>query len=408
MQEKTLFLLDAYALIYRAYYAFINNPRINSKGLNTSAVFGFTNTLLEIISVEKPSHLAVVFDPPGPTFRHEVFPQYKAQRPPTPEDIKISIPYIKKIIEASNIPIFEIPGFEADDAIGTLAKIAEKEGFRVYMMTPDKDFYQLVTENIYLYKPRRSGKAVEIIGLAEVKSRFGIDKPAQVIDILALWGDSSDNIPGATGIGEKTAIKLIGKFGDIDNLYRNTEKLKGKQKENILNSHDIVLKARELVTISTNIPVDFPEKDMQLSKPDYQNLRNIFEELEFKSLITKLITDKPEEIHVSPIEKPQQGSLFETEDNVLFSGSIFKTTDNINSVDHNYILCDSIDKISDLAEQLKAQKIFSFDTETSGLDIFEADLIGISFSYEEFTAYFIPFYSGVAPEKIIEILKPVF
>ncbi len=236
MPEKKLFLLDAYALIYRAYYAFIKNPRINSKGLNTSAIFGFTNTLHEIINLENPSHLAVVFDPPGPTFRHKIFPDYKAQRPPTPEDIKLSVPYIKQIITASNIPVIEVLNYEADDTIGTLAKMAEKSGFQVYMMTPDKDFYQLISENIFLYKPRRSGKEAEVIGLNELNNLFGINNPEQIIDILALWGDSADNIRGAVGIGEKTATKLINEYGSVENLYENTHLLKGKQQENIIST----------------------------------------------------------------------------------------------------------------------------------------------------------------------------
>jgi len=232
--EKKLFLLDAYALIYRSYYAFINNPRINSKGLNTSAIFGFTNTLHEILVKEKPTHIAIAFDPKDLTFRNDIFPQYKAQRPPTPEDIKLSIPLIRNIIDGFNIKRYEIDKYEADDVIGTLAKIAKSQGFVSYMMTPDKDYCQLVEEGIFLYKPRHKGNDIDIMGVAEVKEKFGIENPMQVIDILGLWGDASDNIPGAPGIGEKTSQQLIAQYKSIEGIYQNIGKLKGKQKENLL------------------------------------------------------------------------------------------------------------------------------------------------------------------------------
>lgn len=409
MPEKKLFLLDAYALIYRAYYAFIKNPRINSKGINTSAIFGFTNTLHEIISQENPSHIAVVFDPPGPTFRHTMYPEYKAQRPPTPEDIKISVPYIKQIINAFNVSHIEVLNYEADDTIGTLAKMAEKSGFRVYMMTPDKDYYQLISENIFLYKPRRSGKNVEIIGPQELKNLFGINNPEQIIDILALWGDSSDNIPGAVGIGEKTATKLINEFDNIDNLYNNTHKLKGKQKENIISSRETVYKAKELVTIDINVPISFSEKDLLLSTPDYISLKAVFEELEFKTLITRIIPDNSQAENIPPsILEPVQGSLFDKSPDSNIYSPLVSITENINTVDHTYILCDTLEKISSLANKLLAIVVFCFDTETSGLNVFNSDLIGISFSFEEHSAYYIPICSNIDINNLINIIGPVF
>ena len=254
---KKLFLLDAYALIFRAYYAFIKNPRFNSSGLNTSAILGFTNTLNEVIKKEKPTHIAVVFDPPPPTFRKKMYPKYKANRKATPEDILISTPYIKKIIRAYNIPVIEIENFEADDTIGTLAKQAEKEGFTVYMMTPDKDYGQLVSENIFMYKPRRGNAETEILGKNEICKKYDITDPVQFIDILAIWGDTSDNVPGIPGIGEKTASKLISRFKNIEGIYKNIYKLKGKQKENVLKSKEWVKTSRELVTIVLDVPVEF-------------------------------------------------------------------------------------------------------------------------------------------------------
>ena len=254
-QEKKLFLLDAYALIFRAYYAFISNPMTNSKGLHTSTVFGFTLTLDELLRKEDPSHIAVVFDPPGPTFRNELYSAYKANREATPEDIKKSVPYIKELLEGFNIQIVEEPGFEADDVIGTMAKKAEKDGFKVYMMTPAQDFAQLVSDNIFMYKPGRGGNAPEILGPEEIRNKFLVEHPLQVIDILAMWGDSSDNIPGAKGIGEKTAKKLIGQFQSVEGVYENIDQFKGKQKENLENSREQVILSKELATISLEVPV---------------------------------------------------------------------------------------------------------------------------------------------------------
>lgn len=408
MQEKTLFLLDAYALIYRAYYAFIKNPRINSKGINTSAIFGFTNTLKEIITTENPSHMAVVFDPPGPTFRHKLYSEYKAQRPPAPEDIKKSVPYIKEIIRAYNISMFEIPGFEADDTIGTIAKKAEKAGFKVYMMTPDKDYYQLLSDNIFLYKPRRSGKDVEKIGIPELKNKYSIDHPEQFIDILSLWGDSSDNVPGAKGVGEKTAIKLIAEFGSLDNLYKNTEKLSGKQKENIINSREVVYKAKELVTLFIDVPYEFSENELEIKSPDLEKLNSVYKVLEFRSMITNLDLENQIPIVKSPDTNIIQGSLFNIETDSSFSVPANPDTDNINTVNNNYTLCDTIDKARFLAEKLSVCKSFCFDTETTGLDPIISDLIGIAFSIEEYEACYLPVNADINTEDILRLYKPVF
>ncbi|MGD2035916.1 MAG: 5'-3' exonuclease H3TH domain-containing protein, partial [Bacteroidales bacterium] len=271
--KKKLFLLDAYALIFRAYYAFINRPIKNSKGLNTSAIFGFVNTLDEVIRKEQPGYIAVAFDPPSPTFRHDLYDAYKANREATPPDIKLSVPYIKKILEAYHIPVLEYDGYEADDVIGTISKKAKKEGFEVYMMTPDKDYAQLVEEGIFMYKPRRSGNDNEILGVEEIRQIFEIDDPVQVIEVLALWGDSSDNIPGAPGIGEKTAKKLIAQYGTLENLLANTKDLKGKQKENLEEYTDQVLMSKKLVTIDTDVPINISLDEFVAREPDKNKLK---------------------------------------------------------------------------------------------------------------------------------------
>lgn len=280
---KKLFLLDAYALIFRAYYAFIRAPRINSRGMNTSAIFGFTNALLDILRNEKPSHIAVAFDPPGGTFRNEEFTEYKANRDATPEDIKIAVPYIMKIIEAFNIPILLEKGFEADDVVGTMAKKAEKEGFTVYMMTPDKDYAQLVSDNIFMYRPGNGGKPPEIWGIPEVCEKFDVARPEQVIDVLGLMGDSADNIPGIPGIGQKTAAKLLKQYDSVEGLLENTDQLKGKQKENVENFGEQGTMSKMLATIVLDVPVEFKEQDLVLEEMNKDALRDVFEELEFRT-----------------------------------------------------------------------------------------------------------------------------
>jgi len=308
MEQKKLFLLDAYALIFRAYYAFIRSQMINSKGLNTSAIYGFTASLEEILRTESPTHIAVVFDPPGPTFRHAKFPEYKANREATPEEIKKSVPWIKKIIEAFNIPVIEVQGYEADDVIGTLAWKARDKGFDVYMMTPDKDYAQLVKDKVFMYRPRRSGNESEIIGTQEVKETFEVKDPRQVIDVLALWGDSSDNIPGAPGIGEKTAKKLISSYQTIENLFQHTDDLKGKVQESILQNKEQIALSKDLVTIRLDVPVEFDENQLLFEGAEKDELVNLFRELEFKTLAARVlsaINDKEEPLNI------EQGSLFQ-------------------------------------------------------------------------------------------------
>ena len=286
---RKLFLLDAFALIYRSHFAFSKNPRINSKGMNTGAVLGFTNTLVEVLQKEKPTHIGVCFDGPKKTFRHEQFAAYKAQRQAMPEDIGIALPYIKKIIQGFHIPILMMDGFEADDVIGTLAQKAEKEGFEVFMMTPDKDYCQLVTENIKIYRPAFMGNAAEILDVAHVLARFEIERVEQVIDILGLQGDASDNIPGIPGIGEKTAKTLIQKYGSVENLLANVDELKGKQQENVRNFAEQGLMSKELATIHVNVPLDFEADQLVLDAPDEATLRELFEELEFRQLSARIL-----------------------------------------------------------------------------------------------------------------------
>lgn len=281
-EPKKLFLLDAMALIYRAYFALNKNPRINSKGLNTSAILGFANTLYEVLKTEKPSHIGVAIDSKAPTVRHDEFAAYKANREAMPEDISLAIPYIIKIIKALNIPLIALDGYEADDIIGTLAKKAEQKGFTTYMMTPDKDFGQLISENIFMYKPARMGNKPEVVGVKEVCEKYGLKNPEQFIDILGLWGDTSDNIPGVPGIGEKTASKLIAEYGSIENLLKNTHQLKGKQKENLENFGEQALLSKHLATIILDVPVEFDEDFLKVEEPNLEALTQLFDELEFR------------------------------------------------------------------------------------------------------------------------------
>lgn len=387
--SKKLFLLDAYALIFRAYYAFIKNPRINSKGLNTSAVFGFLNALMEVLQKEKPSHLAVAFDSSAKTFRHDKFPAYKANRDATPEDIKLSIPYIKQLLNALNIPIFEVPGFEADDVIGTLAKQASEAGYTTYMMTPDKDFCQLVSSNIFMYKPSRSGSGVDIWGIDEVKKNFEVDSPIQVIDILGLWGDASDNIPGAPGIGEKTAKKLIKEFGSIEVLIHNVSKLKGKVKETIQNNTEQVILSKELATIFTEVPIKIHEEEMMVSDPDVEKLSALLDELEFRAIAPRILKFKPsapDETNVLPVTSISQPTLFDQP--VVVPQNNYNT---IQNVSHNYILVNSDEKIDELIKELEASGSFCFDTETTSIDPLNCDLVGIAFCTKPHDAYFVQF-----------------
>lgn len=383
MADKKLFLLDAYALIFRAYYAFIRNPRVTTKGLNTSAIYGFTNSLDELLRKENPNYIGVVFDPPGPNFRHEMYKEYKANRDATPEDIKLAVPYIKSILDAYNIPVIEVAGFEADDVIGTLANKAAKEGFDVFMMTPDKDFGQLVQDKVHMYKPAKGGADAEVWGVDEIKERFDLTDPKQVIDILALMGDSADNIPGCPGIGEKTAMKLIKQYGSVDGIYEHIHELKGKQKENLENFKEQVYLSYDLAVIKIDVPVDFDPKGLMKDDLDPQKLATLFEELEFRNMKNRILGETKND--------PVQGSLFASEETALSSSEIPETgRENIESAKHKYILVDDDMKRASLRAELATKKEFCFDTETTGLNPLEAELVGLAFSYEDRLAFYVP------------------
>ncbi len=380
--HEKLFLLDAYALIFRAYYAFIRAPRINSKGQNTSAAFGFTNTLLDILQAQKPTHIGVVIDYSGPTFRNEMYAEYKANRDATPEDIKKAVPYIRQILSALNIPLLEVPGYEADDVIGTIALKAGKLGLPVYMVTPDKDFAQLVNENVKIYKPKSKGNEIEIWGVDEVKENFGVPHPINVIDILALWGDTADNVPGCPGIGEVKAKEIIGKYHNIDAVYANIDDFKGKQKENLVNFRQQVELARKLVTIETEVPVEFNIDSFLYQAPDFQKLKAVFDELEFRNLWERFSGES------KPKEQAKQGSLFDMPaETILEPAGNFKT---IVEVPHTYYLINNDMALLSLTAELSVQKSFCFDTETTGLNTFTASLVGISFSWKAHEGWYVP------------------
>ena len=392
--EKKLFLLDAYALIYRAHFAFINNPRINSKGLNTSAIFGFCNSLLEVINNHEPTHLGVVFDPPGGSNREEIFTEYKANRQEMPEDIRKAIPYIFEILKAMNIQVEMVSGFEADDLIGTLSKQAEKKGFKVFMVTPDKDFGQLVSENIFIYKPGRSGNPSEILGPKEVCEKFEVERPEQVIDILGLWGDAVDNIPGIPGIGEKTSKKLIGIYGSLENLLENTEDLKGKQKENLENFADQGLISKKLATIILDCPVEFNEAIYKRKKIDEKPLTDILKELEFNQLGKRILG--------KPIYQEKQMDLFASFENEPESTTNLQ---DFNSIKADYKLIQTKKQHLNFIKELSSKDVVAFDTETTSLEIDKAKLLGISFSFSKYTA----FYCDVSKEEtIIDLYKDFF
>ncbi len=404
--KKTLFLLDAYALIFRAYYAFIRAPRINSKGLNTSAAFGFVNTLLDIIQREDPTHIAVAIDFAGPTFRNELYSEYKANRDATPEDIKKAVPYIRRILQAMNIPLLEMSGFEADDVIGTLALQAGKEGFDTYMVTPDKDFAQLVNENVKMYKPKSRGNEIEIWGTEEIKENFSVPDPINVIDILALWGDSADNIPGCPGVGEKRSKELVSKYHSIENIYDNIEDFKGKLKENLINFRSQVELARQLVTIHTEVPLDVKIDDFIRREPNMEELQAVLEELEFRTLLTKLV-GKPASVKST---QPSQPSLFGDENSVVVNEEIVSENfKSLHEVPHNYYLVDNEMAISSLVMELSMQSSFCFDTETSGLNVREADILGIAFSWKAHEGYYLPLSQNRGEAlKQLENLRGVF
>ncbi|MFT5512368.1 MAG: DNA polymerase-1 [Bacteroidia bacterium] len=410
MSDKKLFLLDAYALIFRAYYAFIKNPRITSYGLNTSAIFGFTNTLLDVLQNQKPTHIAVVFDHKSENIRKQEYPLYKANRDETPEDIKLSEPYIRRVIEAFNIPILEAAGYEADDVIGTLTKKAEEAGFITYMMTPDKDFGQLVTEKSFMYKPARSGNSAEVWGPAEVCERFQLDNTLQVIDYLGLMGDAVDNIPGVPGVGPKTASTLLKQYGSMERIYENTHELKGKLKEKVEDNKDQAFMSRKLATILLDAPVDFDEASLVHEEPNREAIRELFDEVEFKTLYKRVLGESP-----ASIATGGQQSLFgdlpttSTAGAAAKAAKTFEGVTTIDDVKHNYELTDTPEKRNALLDKLLKQKTVCFDTETTSLDPLRARILGCAFSFEKNVGYYVNFPDDFdATKAILAEFNPFF
>lgn len=413
--DKKLFLLDAYALIFRAYFAFARNPRVTSKGMDTSAIFGFVTTLMDLLSKENPTHIAVVFDTKAKTVRHEEFPAYKANRDETPEAIKVAVPYIQKILEGFKIPAIGIDGYEADDVIGTLAKKAEKEGYVTYMMTPDKDFGQLVSENIFMYKPARSGNPPEILGIKEVCEKFQIERVDQVIDFLGMMGDAVDNIPGLPGVGEKTAQKLLAQYGSLENTLAHADEIKGKLGEKIRDNKEQGILSKKLATILLDAPIEFDEKSLIREEMDEEILQGIFQELEFRTLSRKLFSSPPAEAEQSQPAKNNEGSdgqmdLFsrpantDTVEDSPESG--FKTLAN---TDHHYQLLNDFGSVQFFVETLKNQKSIAFDTETTGLNTLHAELVGMSISYAKGKAYYIHLPEDFEEcKKWVKLLAPIF
>ncbi len=404
-----LFLLDAYALIYRAYYAFIKNPRINSKGFNTSAIMGFVNTLEDVLKKESPTHIGIAFDPSGPTFRHEAYAQYKAQREETPEAIRLSVPIIKDIIRAYHIPILEVSGFEADDVIGTLATEAGKRGITTYMMTPDKDYGQLVSDCVFMYRPKFGDKEFEVMGVNEVKAKFGIQTPAQVIDMLGLMGDTADNIPGCPGVGEKTAQKLVAQFGSIENLLARTDELKGAIKTKVETNKEQISFSKFLATIKTDVPIQLDMEALRRKEPDEAELRRLFEDLEFRSLIDRVLKNSKPSVAASPSQAVSQPDLFG-----FFTDGEAKDSKNSNltrlqDLNIDYQLVDNERKEDELIQILLTSSSLALDTETTGTDPMTAELVGMSFSVVENQAFYVPVSSNRAEaQRTVDKFKPVF
>lgn len=432
---EKLFLIDAYALIFKFYYAFINRPMRNSNGLNTSAIYGFTKFINDIIKKEHPKYFGVAFDPKGGNFRHQMYSLYKANRSETPEDIVASIPYIKQILSAMKIPILEIKGYEADDVIGTVAKMAAKKNLQVFMVTPDKDYGQLIEDNICMYKPRKGGDSIEIVTKDIINKYYHIDNPIKVIDILALWGDASDNVPGVPGIGEKSAIKLISEFGSIDNIFSNIESIKGKQKENLIEYKDRLMLARELVTICLNVPVELNLDELTIESPDKDRLIDIYREMNFATLIhdieiscgskealsiEQIMDSSPKKVQntlfgdemfddniitvVKEAAKPSK-NIINAEPTMFFEENQTQIYSDINSISHNYILVDSQKELDMLITLIRLKTFFCFDTETTGLNPISDKLVGISVSLEKRKAYYIPI---IQYPHFLESLKPIF
>jgi len=430
MSQKRLYLLDAYALIFRGYFAFIKNPRINSKGMDTSAIMGFMNALMDVIKREKPDHLAVAFDKGGSTYRYEMYQEYKAHRDETPEAIKIAVPYIQELLKAMHIPIIEVAGFEADDLIGTLAKQAEKEDYKVFMVTPDKDFAQLVSENIFMYKPARMGNDIEIWGIPEVLAKFEIERPEQVIDYLGMMGDAADNIPGLPGVGEVTAKKLLKEFGSMENLLANTDKLKGAMKEKIEANKDKGILSKKLATILLDCPVTFDAADYELSKPDVEKTDALFNELEFRQMKAQFdkyfgtgkeydeidtngngATIETPQAKKAPVKKTNedQFDLFGFSDDDSDEPkphSFYATLENTN---HNYTIVQGELGTKLFLQNLMNQTSVCFDTETTGIDALNAELVGMSFSWEKGAAFYVPFpESQEEAQVLVDKYKPFF
>ena len=398
-----LFLIDAYALIYRSYYAFIKNPRVNSKGLNTSAIFGFINTLEEVLKKENPSHIAVAFDPAGPTFRHEAYEKYKAQRQETPEDIRIAVPIIKEIISAYNIKILEIAGFEADDVIGTVAKQAEKEDMDVYMMTPDKDYGQLTSERIFMYKPKFAGNGFDILDSKAIMEKYNLSSPLLMIDLLGLMGDASDNIPGCPGVGAKTAEKLISDYGIIENILENTSKIKGTLKDKLETNKEQILFSKFLATIKIDVPFDFKKEEFERKPIDEEKIENLFEELEFRTLINRVLK---RETKAAPKKDEAQGNLFAEFTDNQPEEKKYSNLNELNDMVYSYHLIDSEIEMINLRDKLLSHDSCSFDTETTGVNPIESEIVGMSFALKEGEAYYV----AISPKfeeakKQIEIFK---
>lgn len=401
---EKLFLLDAYALIYRAYYAFIKNPRVNSKGMNTSAILGFCNTLHEVIQKEQPTLLGVAFDPHGPTFRTEAYSQYKAQREETPEDIRKSVPIIKEILSAMNIPVLEVEGFEADDIIGTLAKQAASQNIETFMLTPDKDYGQIVNDNIYMFRPRHGG-GYETLDSNSICAKYGISSTAQVIDLLGLMGDAADNIPGCPGVGEKTAVKLIQQFGSIEQLLEKTSELKGALKRKIEDNAEQIIFSKFLATIKTDVPISFEIEKLRISEPNYAELKKIFDELEFKTLLNKFLN----KLENNKKNKNGQLDLFAEFSDEGKEVSKNATVETLNDIAHTYKFIDNESDMLNLSEFLRTNEILSLDTETTSTNAIDAELVGLSFSVTENEAFYVP----IPPEqdkalKIVNIFKPLY
>ena len=401
---EKLFLFDAYALIYRAYYAFIRSPRFNSKGQNTSAVLGFCNTLQEILSKEKPKYLGVAFDPHGPTFRNEIFPEYKAQRDKTPEDILFAVPIIKDILNAMHIPVLMVDGFEADDVIGTLAKVAANEGLDTFMLTSDKDYGQLITDNVRMYRPQHGG-GYEIIGPEQINAKYGISRPSQVIDLLALMGDAADNFPGCPGVGEKTAVKLINEFGSVDELLSHTDQLKGALKKKVEEHVDDILLSKTLATIKTDVPVTLDLEKLEVTEPDESQLRKIFEELEFKTLADKFL-NKPKKVPQNVNLQLDLFAEFPTDSEETEKKSSFES---LKTISHDYQLIEKQEDIKKLCDFLLTFDFLSLDTETTSTNPIEAELVGLSFAVRENQAFYVPVPENhEEAQQVVEIFRPLY